>query len=152
MAILGSYRNIYKQDYSPENQADIDTLSLTLNPAFQSIYSCLTNQVTLTDNINCTLSTFNTTVSSTFVPIAPLVIKLNSYQKSINGIVVINAVGTSNKNALPTSGVFLNYTLNNSNTSASTTNNSNTSSLTVNINYIVGLPPNVPFTITAIIF
>lgn len=157
MAVLGSYRQIYKQDYSQPNQADIDTLSLTLNPSFQAIYSCLTNQVTLADNINCTIVNFTTQVGQTFAPQAPVVLKLASYQKSINGIVVINAVPTGNKSALPTAGIFLSYTQNNSppntNTSGLTNNPSpSANALTVNVNYITGLPLNTQFTITAIIF
>lgn len=152
--ILGSYRRIYTQDYSQENQADIDTLSISLNQSFESIYECLTNQITFKDNVNCTIVSFDTSVNSKNVPNAPVVLKLNSFQKNVTGIWVINAVSKNNNLISPTSGIFMTFSINNNITSSSNvTNTGNTSSsaLTVNITNIVGLPANTPFTITAII-
>lgn len=113
----------------------------------------MSNQVTFSENINCTLVNFNVTVNSRFAPTAPLTIKLNSFQKTVNGILVLNAVAVD-KVTLPNSGLFIAYTVNNNTTSSSnTTNQGNTSSnpLTINVSSIKGLPADKPFTITAII-
>lgn len=153
MAKLGSYRRIFKQDYTPENQEDIDTLSVTINDSFESVYDTLNNQVTFTDNINCTLVTFTTSLNTRFEPSAPLLIKLNSFQRTINGIIPINAV-SSDKNTLPTGGLFIDYSINNNMSSSSnSTNQGNNASnpLTITINNIKGLPSGVKFTVTAII-
>lgn len=153
MAKIGSYRRIFKQDYSPDIQPDIDTLSVTLNDSFETIYGALNNQVTFTENINCTLVTFTVTVDSKSVPTAPLAIKLNSFQKTVNGMIIINAVAKDGTST-PDSGIFVDYTINNNITSSSNvTNTSNTSQspLTINVNKIKGLPSSKVFTITAII-
>jgi hypothetical protein len=154
MALLGTYRRIYKQDYSEENQKDIDTLSITVNDSFQSIYSALTNQITLKDNINCTLTTFTVTVDNNGSPTTKTNIKIANYQSTVSGICVINAScndGTTN----PTSGLFINYSINNNTvTSSNQTNAGNQSAnpLTILVNKVIGLPANKLFTITAIIF
>jgi len=153
MAKLSGYRRIFKQDYSPENQEDINTLSATVNESFESIYDCLNNQVTLTENINCTLVTFTVSLDRDFKPVAPLAIKLNTFQKVVNGIIPINAVA-SNRTSQPTGGLFISYTINNNTTTSSNTTNQGNSAgnpLTINVNYIKGLPSGVPFSITAII-
>lgn len=152
--ILGSYKRIYKQDYSPTNQPDIDTLSQNLNASLQSIYTCLTNQVTFSDNINCTIQTFTTTVDKNSSPISPITLKLANYQTKINGILVINVSGTNSSTDYPTGGVFLNYSINNNLSSSSNTTNSGNNSanpLTISINKIIGLPAGKSFTITSII-
>jgi hypothetical protein len=153
MAKLGSYRRIFRQDYSPENQDDFETLGITVNDSFESVYDCLTNQVTFTENINCTLVTFNVTLNARFVPTTPLVIKLNNFQKTINGIIPVNAVA-NNRTTLPDGGLFIAYTINNNTSSSSNiTNSGNNASnpLTITINGIKGLPANTPFAVTALI-
>ena len=153
MAKVGNYRRIFKQDYTPDNQADIETLSITLNDSFETVYDALTNNITITENINCTLVTFTVTLSTTFAPISPLTIKLNNYQKTVNGIIPINAV-SSNNTTQPTGGLFIVYAINNNVTSSSNTTNSGNSAsnpLTITVSNIKGLPANVPFTVTAII-
>lgn len=153
MATLGNYRRIFKQDYTPDNQEDIDTLSITLNDSFEDIYDAFNHNITFQDNITCTIVTFTTSVSSTFAPTAPIVLKLSSTQKTVIGIIPISAVA-SDKNTLPNGGLYLDYTINNNTTSSTNTTNTGNaanSPFTININFIKGLPPSVPFTITAII-
>ena len=153
MAVLGSYKRIYKQDFSKPNQDDFGTLSINVNDSFTNVYEALTNQITFADNINCTITTFTTSVNSTFNPITPLLIKLNNYQKTISGIWVINATAVKG-NTLPTGGMFLNYSINNTTGASSNTTNSGNNSanpLTITINSIFGIPKDTQFSITAII-
>lgn len=150
---VGSYRRIYKADYSEENQKDIDTLSITINDSFETLYGALNNQLTFSENINCTISTFNVALNKNDAPIAPITIKLSAFQKNVIGIIPI-AITASNKTSLPNSGIFIDYTINNNTTSSSNiTNqgNSGTNPLTININYIKGLPQNATFNIAVII-
>lgn len=150
---LSSFRRIFKQDYSPEIQPDIETLSITLNDSFEEVYNSLNNQLTFEDNIRCTLVTFTATVDSSGKPITPLVLKANGFQDRIVGVIPINAVA-SNKVDKPQSGLFIDFTVNNNtNSSSNVTNAGNTSGnpLTITINNIKGLPNNVSFTVTAII-
>ena len=154
MAVLGSYKRIYKQDYSEPNQKDFGTLSINVNDSFTAIYSALTNQVTFADNINCTITNFTATVNSAFAPKTPLVIKLSSYQKTITGLWVIGATSSGTSTVLPTGGVFLDYSINNTTTASSNTTNAGNNGanpLTITINSIIGIPINTPFSITAII-
>ena len=151
--ILGSYRRIMKQDYSPNNQKDIDTLSITVNDSFESIYNAFKNQITFADNINCTITTITTSVNSSSVPQSPLIIKLASYQKKINGILVMNVVASDGVSG-PTGGVYLNYAINNNSTSSSNTTNSGNQAgnpLTITVNKILGLPAGKVFEITILI-
>jgi hypothetical protein len=146
---LGSYRRIYKQDYKPEAQDVIDTLSVTVNDSFESVYSALTNNLNFADNFNCTIATFTTTVSSTGTPNNPVTIKLNTFQKTVTGIFVINAVA-SKSGINPTGGVLLGYTINN-NTGTQQNNVNKSNPLTVTINGVFGIPASQEFTITAIL-
>lgn len=147
MAKLGSFRRIYKQDYEPQFQDMIETLSITVNDSFDSVFQALTNQITLADNINCTLTTFTATLNSDTTPLSGVTIKLNSYQKNVNGIIVLNASCTA-QGIFPTSTPYIDYTINQTNPPSKT---GVTPPLTLNVNRIIGLPVGRTFNITALV-
>lgn len=149
MAKLGSYRRIYKQDYKPEIQDTIDTLSITVNDSFDGIYNAFNNNITFADNINCTIASFTVTVGSNGAPLNATTIKLNNFQKTVIGIIPIN-VTASNTNNRPNAGVNIGYTINNA--LPNQQNNVNKSNpLTITVTNISGLPSGQEFTINAII-
>lgn len=151
--ILGNYRRIIKSDYSEQNQEDIDKLSITLNESLEALYSLSAHQVTFTENINCTLQTFTATVNASGIPISPIIVKIENWQKNINGIICLNTKDTTNKSNIPMSGIFIDFSINNNITSTSNSTNTgnNNSVFTININYIKGLVPNIPYLLTILI-
>ena len=146
---LGSYRRIYDHDYAPEMQDMIKTLSVTVNDSFDSVYSALANNLTFADNFLSTIANFTVTLNSKNVPLVPTTIKLNNFQKNVNGMFVINAIATA-QGITPTGAIYIGYTVNNSIPNAQNTA-TKSNPITITVNYVLGLPQNQEFTLTAII-
>lgn len=135
--ILPSFRRIFTQDYEAQYKKLIDTLSVSLNNGITSLYSALTNNVSLSDNIYATVKTLSLKVDANGNPLNTTSFNLNSYMTSnqIQGISVINAINQDNSNTYPVSGPFISYTQNGT---------------TVTVNNITGLQQGANYNITVV--
>lgn len=109
MAKLGSFRRLYSTDFDVENKQLIDQLGTTYNPNIEALYDALNKKLNFADNFASTVTSFNVTVNSNGTPSRQTQIKLDASQVNtgINGIIVLNAVGSSDPSLLPTSGVYI---------------------------------------------
>lgn len=133
---LPNFRRLLSQDYQADFKGLIDTLSGSLNYGIEVLYSALNNNISLKDNIACTVAEFNVEVTADGTPKSTTSFKLKSTQK-VEGLIVISAINTADSTIYPPGAVFVNYTGN---------------SDTVIINNIKGLSTNVQYRIKAVAF
>lgn len=134
---LPSLRRLNEQDFDQEERPLIQKLGSLLNINLENLYTALSNKLTFQDNIVSTIQTLNVAVGADGAPLQSTVFKLDPEQTEIQGIITLYAKGTKNSNALPTGGVYIDYTKNDNNT--------------VTINYIKGLVPEIPYTLKILV-
>ena len=112
---LPSYRRIFKTDYEEDYQDLVDTLSVSINNGFDTIYDALNKKLTFEDNIACTIAEFTVSVDANGTPTKKNTqFKLGENQKTIQGLMVIDCY--EEKDELPpTSAPFIAFEKNESN-------------------------------------
>lgn len=111
---LPSFKRLNKTDFKDEYNDLIDGISFTINSAIESINEALNSNVSLKDNVACTVKDIQVVVKdSTGVLTTKTTVKLNSKDSQVLGVTVINATSLSD-NSIPDSGVFLKYAQNGS--------------------------------------
>lgn len=108
---LPSFKRLLTQDYQKEFQKLIDTLSVSLNSGIESLYEALNNNVSLKDNIKCTVKNVTLQVDSQGKPKVTTSFLLDIKGK-IYGISSINAVNSTNPNTYPLGGQTISFTQN----------------------------------------
>lgn len=131
---LPSFKRLLKTDYAQQFQSMIETLSYSINTAIESLNNALSNNVSLADNILCSVKTITTQVDLNGKPTVSLVFPL-SFTGTCKGLSVINVTNTTNTSSYPTSGVILSFAQTQSG---------------IQINNITGLEPNNTYSITVI--
>jgi chloramphenicol O-acetyltransferase len=112
----------------------VEKLSLTVNNGFEVVYNAMARNVSLADNIACTIKVLNVRVDSSGTPTSSLSFKIDTVGQ-IKGIEVIRAENQTNSNVYVTSHPFISYTQDNT---------------TITVNNITGLPANNTFNLTVI--
>jgi len=131
---IENFKRLYKNDYNQEFQSMIDSLSFTINPGFEVIYTALNKRLTFNDNFNSTLATVDIKVDANGIPVGN-----NSFSTSIYGpvigVFIIRAANQTNANMFPTAQPFVSFTQNQNN---------------VVINHISGLQPDNIYSLTVV--
>lgn len=133
---LPSFRRLFAQDYGQEFKDLVDKLSGSLNYGIEVLYNALNNNITLSDNIACTVAEVVVEVNTLGNPKSSISFKLRNNQK-VEGLIVLSCVNLSNTAIYPPGAVFVNFT-----------NNSDT----IIINNIKGLDANVQYRIKLVAF
>lgn len=126
---LPNFRRLVTSDYPKEFQKLVDILSVSVNNGFEVLYEALNGEVTLRENIKCTVKDVTVTVSSNGTPLQSTAFTLNNTNK-VDMIMVGLAVNQNNPAIYPTSQPFI-----------SGAQNGNV----YNINNISGLQANQPY-------
>ena len=134
MAKLSNFRRLFKNDYQQDQQSLVEKLSVTINNGFELLYNAMANNVSLSDNIFCTVKVVSVQVNSSGTPISPLSFKIST-TGSIKGISVIKADNQTNSNVYPNSSPFMTYSQNDT---------------TITVSNIAGLPISNKFDLTVI--
>lgn len=111
---LPTFRRIFKTDYSSEFQNLVEKLSVSINYGLEVLYDVLNKKVSLSDNIYCTVKDVELSVDSLGVPKTTSAFSLDINAKII-GVMCISANNLTNTTIYPSSGVFVNFTQNNTN-------------------------------------
>jgi hypothetical protein len=106
--IIPAFKRLLKTDYAQQFQSMIETLSYSINNAIESLNAAMDNNVSLADNILCTVKTFNVQVDSTGKPTNTTTFPL-SFTGQCLGISLINIINSTNSTTYPTSGVTISY-------------------------------------------
>ena len=128
---LPSFKRLFDSDFPAEFKSLITTLSVSLNNGIDVLYQALNNQLTLRDNINCTVKDITIIVNASGVPTQGSSMKLNSTNK-VDGCIVISALNQTNSSAFPPAAVMVSFTQ-----SSNTLNINNINGLTAGQTYIL---------------
>lgn len=132
MAKLPNFRRLISSDYDAQYKPIIDRLGVSLNNAIESINDALNKKLSFQDNISSTIVDINITVDSDGVPTRPTSFKLDSKQTVVNGLLSLDARGSSDSSILPVAGVSFAFTKNEG---------------YVTIDKVKGLIANIPYSI-----
>lgn len=105
---MSNYRRLLEQDY-PEDSELIKKIGITINSSFEEIYNALNNRLTVKENLSATIASFAVTVDAFGVPKNKTQFKLLNGQTNVEGLILIDASGTTNPNLLPSSGIFVSF-------------------------------------------
>ena len=134
MPRLNNVRRINPQDFSEDNQADIQRLGYILNSFMQEVVDTLNGNVDY-DNLSQNLVTFDIEVDSNGKPIGTD--KINVNKVNPQGILVVRVINKSNISLLPDVSPFIFYTPNGTNL--------------ITIDKIIGLSPNNKYQLSIVI-
>lgn len=129
-----TFRRIFKQDYPVDQQSLVEKLSITINNSFETIFNAFNKNISLTDNILCTVKTISVKVNASGVPTTSTSFSIDT-TGNIKGISVIKAENTTDASVFPTSAPFISYTQNNT---------------VITITQVAGIPANNSFNLTVI--
>lgn len=106
--IIPSFKRLLKTDYAQQFQQMIETLSYSVNNAVESLNNAMDNNVSLQDNILCTVKTFTVQVDSTGTPTTSTTFPL-TFTGTCLGISLINIINTTTSGTYPTGGVTISF-------------------------------------------
>lgn len=106
---IPAFKRILKTDYAQQFQAMIDSLSYSINNAIESLNNAMKNNISLQDNILCTVKTLSVQVDSNGKPTTALSFPL-SFTGQALGLTVLNAVNQTNSISYPSTAVYINWT------------------------------------------
>lgn len=134
--IFPTFKRIYKTDYPADQQPLVDKLSVTINNGFEVIYNAFSKNISLKENILCSIRNITVTVDSNGIPTQSSGSSFNiDTTGQILGTEVIKSVNNTNSSVFPTGQPFLTYSQNNN---------------IVTIVHVAGIPANNSFTLTLI--
>jgi hypothetical protein len=133
---LPSFKRIIKTDYVEEFQNLVDTLASSLNVGIDNLYLALNKNLSLSDNVKCTIKDVTVTVNSSGIPIASTGFLLDFDGKCI-GVQVLKYDNLTNSTTYPTTGVSIAWTQQNK---------------SIVINHIAGLPANNQFLLKVVAY
>jgi hypothetical protein len=107
---LPNFRRIYKTDYKEEFQDLVEQLSVTLNNGFESLYNALSGNLSLKDNISCTLKSIQVTVDANGTPNPAVTIALDK-KTAVQGLSVLKIDNLTNATSYTAGGVTVNFSI-----------------------------------------
>lgn len=140
---IPSFKRLIKTDYSngpvENEQSFIEKISFSLNNGIEALYNVLNKNVSLKDNVFCTVKTINITVDSLGNPVGNASFVLDTAMNSnrVIGIQVLAAINQVNTTTYPTGAPFVSFSQNNNN---------------IIINNITGLQANQGYQLTLVAF
>lgn len=132
--IIERFKRIFKGDYPKDQQELVERLSGSINSGFETLHNAMNRNVSISDNIACTVKKVSTKVTSAGIPTSTLSFKIDTTGQ-IKGITVIRAVNLTNSTTYVNSQPFITFSQNNT---------------TVTIDHITGLPVDNNFELTLI--
>lgn len=106
--LLEKFKRILRTDYEAQFQQLIDKLAYALNNTVEQIITTLTNNVSLKDNMFCTLKVMTVIVDSSGNPTTATQFPMVNITKAI-GVICINAVNQTNSTSYGTTGITVNW-------------------------------------------
>lgn len=132
---IGLFKRLVRTDYSDEYQTLIDQLGVSLNNTVESLVNIVSKNVSLSDNIACTIKDIEVTVDANGTP--KEAITINTDKSTITAVICGRANNLTNSNIYPNSGIQISYTQSGSK---------------ININNIAGLQANNIYSLRIVIF
>lgn len=133
---LPTYRRLMSTDFPKEFKSFVESMAITVNHGIEVLYNALNKNISLTDNIACSLRDVTVTVDSDGEPTGTTTMSLDS-NNTVIGCQVIKVSNVTNPSAFPTGSVFITFA-------------QNENGLT--INHITGLIPNNKYTLKIVAY
>lgn len=131
--VLGSFKRLFKQDFPQQYQQLVDQLSNSLNNSLESLFTLSQNNISLRDNVNCEVKSFNVIVDKNGNPTSTAQVKMDT-PGNVEGVTVLMVTNQTISSGYPTGGVFVSFT---SNSNGIVINN--ITGLTAGNNYLIKL-------------
>lgn len=104
---LPSFKTLIASDFEKIYKKLVDQLSLSLNNGVQILYTALNNNLSLRDNLNCTVKDVLVTVDANGKPTQSTAFTLSNSNAKVDGITVIMALNQSNTSVYVNSQPFI---------------------------------------------
>lgn len=136
---LPSFRRLFTQDFPAQYSELIEKLSTTLNNGIETLYNLGNKNITLSENVSCTVKDVIVSVSSSGIPLTTTSFILDEQVKTrqVTGLTVLRVENLSNVTNLPTHQPYVDWTQTNG---------------SVIINRINGLPPTDNFRVRLVAY
>jgi hypothetical protein len=108
MAKLPSFRRLQKTDFADEFKDLIDRIGQNLNVGIETLYNTLNKNVSLRDNIQCTVKDIDVELATDNSLKTAVQFSLDT-TGSVIGLSIINVQNLKDSNVLPTAGVFASF-------------------------------------------
>lgn len=109
MPKLAPFKRIFKGDFDKQYDGLMETLGFILNRSLEALYQALSNDLTLTDNVKCTVKDVLVSVNSNGIPLVETRMDL-TIQGKIRLVQVGGQKNQTNPTTYPTSGVSITWT------------------------------------------
>lgn len=103
-----NFKRIFKTDYEKQYQKLIETLSFSLNNAIDVINNAINGNISLSENILCSIKDLTLQVDANGTPTSPITFPVN-FTGQVQGLLALNVTNKTNSNSYPTSGVFVSF-------------------------------------------
>lgn len=133
---LPGFRRIFTTDYQPKEQDFVARLSTNINSAFDSVFAVLNKNVSLADNVACTVKDIEVRVDASGIPTSTTSFRLDT-TGTVTMVLVGNVTNVSNPVGYPTSAVQVSW--------SQVTNG-------VQINHVTGLNSSDTFRLRVVAF
>jgi len=107
MAKLPTLRRLFKSEFKPEYSELVEKLIVSINNGFDTVYDALNNKITLRNNLLCNIKDFKVQVTSSGIPITPLILNVD-FTNNIN-VVTIGKIDNITNSILYPSGVTITW-------------------------------------------
>jgi hypothetical protein len=107
MAKLPTLRRLFKSEFKPEYSELVEKLIVSINNGFDTVYDALNNKITLRNNLLCNIKDFKIQVTSSGIPITPLILNVD-FRNNIN-VVTIGRIDNITNSILYPSGVTITW-------------------------------------------
>ena len=134
--LLQSFKRLFKGDFDQKDQPFVEKFSFFFNNGIETLYNALNKNISLKDNILCTVRDLEVAVFSTGLPKTTTSISVDISGKII-GLNVLKVENLTNSNSYPSSAVFISWTQDNK---------------TIYINHITGLTVNDNYRIKVVAY
>jgi len=134
---LPGFKRLNKQDYAQEFKDLVDRLSVSLNIGLEVLYTLGNNNISLTDNIFCTIKDITIIVDSAGIPLNPTSIGLTNNVQIAKGTHIMFAENQTNSTIYPTGAPFITFIQNGT---------------SIIIKHITGLPANNQFLLRVVVW
>lgn len=132
---MPTFKTLQASDFEPQYANLINQLALIFNNDIQSLFNALSNQLSLTSNILCTIATVPITVDASGNTTNSATFSLTVPNMRVLGLTVVNVKNTTNTSIYPSAAPFCSFT---------------PASSSVTINNITGLQTGYQWSITVI--
>ena len=106
---LPNWKRLYENDFEAQFKKLVSQLAASINIGMENLYGALNNNISLKDNISCTVKTLSLEVNAVGTPTSTTTFQLDK-SGTVLGITVLKATNLTDSSIYPSSGIFVSWT------------------------------------------